>query len=101
VTKGCAFRGHGQAAYQSTSPYLLEDVGISSGSETILAFLPRPQAMSLVMESPKVGDLNAADFDAVFLPGGHGACFDLPVHPGLLGQLSAAYESGKVLAAVW
>ena len=54
-----------------------------------------------VMESAKLDDVNPVDFSAVFLPGGHGACFDLPVHEGLLKHLSAAYSSGKILAAVW
>ncbi|WP_443191762.1 type 1 glutamine amidotransferase domain-containing protein [Pseudomonas indica] len=44
--------------------------------------------------------LKAADFDAIFLPGGHGTMFDLPGHPEL-GRLLAEFdEQGKVWAAV-
>lgn len=57
--------------------------------------------MELVTESLRIEDVNAANFDAVFLPGGHGACFDLPVNEVLLKQLSDAYIAGKVVAAVW
>ena len=59
------------------------------------------QAMGKVTNSLKLEDVNAATFDAVFLPGGHGACFDLPESAELQKQLSAAYVAGKVVAAVW
>ena len=57
--------------------------------------------MEKVTNSLKLEDVNAATFDAVFLPGGHGACFDLPDSAELQKQLSAAYVAGKVVAAVW
>ena len=44
--------------------------------------------------------LSARDFDAIFLPGGHGTVFDLPGHP-VLGRLLAELEAlGKVWSAV-
>lgn len=43
---------------------------------------------------------SARDFDAIFLPGGHGTVFDLPGHP-VLGRLLGEFEAqGKVWAAV-
>jgi putative intracellular protease/amidase len=55
-----------------------------------------PQAMTKVTESLPLSSVDAATFDAVFLPGGHGVCFDLPNSETLQKQLSAAYTSGKV-----
>lgn len=43
---------------------------------------------------------SARDFDAIFLPGGHGAVFDLPGHP-VLGRLLGEFEAqGKIWSAV-
>lgn len=44
--------------------------------------------------------LDARDFDAIFLPGGHGTVFDLPGHPVLSRLLGDFDAQGKVLAAV-
>jgi|SRR5690554_4875299 len=44
--------------------------------------------------------LDARDFDAIFLPGGHGTVFDLPGHP-VLGRLLRDFDAlGKVWSAV-
>lgn len=45
-------------------------------------------------------DLKADDFDAVFVPGGHGTMFDLPDDPHLPGLIAAVYEGGGVVGAV-
>lgn len=34
--------------------------------------------MAKITNSVKLSDVRAADFDAVYLPGGHGTCYDLP-----------------------
>lgn len=44
--------------------------------------------------------LNAADYDAVFLPGGHGTMFDLPDNAELITLLNAFAADDKVIAAV-
>ncbi len=47
-----------------------------------------------------LADVKAADFDAVYLPGGHGPMVDLAVDPAL-GRLLVDFEaSGKVVAAL-
>ncbi|MDN3516279.1 type 1 glutamine amidotransferase domain-containing protein [Aquisalimonas lutea] len=45
-------------------------------------------------------DVRAEDFDAVFLPGGHGTMFDLPDNPALKALLEAFARADKVIAAV-
>lgn len=44
--------------------------------------------------------LRAADFDAVFFPGGHGTMFDLPDHPEVRRLVSEFAQADKVLASV-
>lgn len=48
----------------------------------------------------KLSDLSHERFDAIFLPGGHGAMYDLPTDQKLQSLLRDFYESGKVVAAV-
>jgi putative intracellular protease/amidase len=40
------------------------------------------------------------DFDAIFLPGGHGAMYDLPINQKLQTLLREFYEGNKTVAAV-
>lgn len=48
----------------------------------------------------KLSDVRATDFDAIFLPGGHGPMFDLPDNPDLQRLLREFYEAGKIISAV-
>lgn len=50
--------------------------------------------------SKKLDDVRAADYDAVFMPGGHGTMWDLPTSSGLARQLSNAWGEGRIVAAV-
>ncbi len=47
-----------------------------------------------------IRDVFANDFDAVFLPGGHGTMYDLPDNQILDQLVRDFYESGKIVAAV-
>jgi putative intracellular protease/amidase len=47
-----------------------------------------------------ISDVNAEDFDAIFLPGGHGTMFDFPDSEKLQKLLRNFYESDKIVAAV-
>ncbi|MDR7316468.1 type 1 glutamine amidotransferase domain-containing protein [Brevibacillus nitrificans] len=48
----------------------------------------------------KLQDVTSSNFDAIFLPGGHGTMFDLPKNAKLQELLRDFYESGKIVAAV-
>lgn len=50
--------------------------------------------------SKPVDAFDAAAFDAVFLPGGHGTMWDLPTSKALADLLTAASADDKVIAAV-
>jgi len=68
---------------------------------------PKPEEASnsaearAALEDTKVlASLSADDFDAIFLPGGHGTMFDLPNNEALQKLLGAFGEADKVIAAV-
>ncbi len=45
-------------------------------------------------------DVDIADYDGVYFPGGHGTMWDLPDHDGVQTVIRDAFESGKIVAAV-
>ncbi len=51
-------------------------------------------------DTPAVGRFEARNFEAIFLPGGHGTMWDLPDNPELGKLLSDAWRQGKVIGAV-
>jgi putative intracellular protease/amidase len=68
---------------------------------------PRPEqgdrwreARGALVETRTLDCFRAADFDAVFLPGGHGTMFDFPDDPDLQDLLVAAFARERVVAAV-
>jgi putative intracellular protease/amidase/sugar lactone lactonase YvrE len=69
--------------------------------------LPTPeqeQAWQTAIEASKqtvqLSEVNAAEFEAIFLPGGHGPMFDLPDNPDLQRLLREFHDAGKIIAAV-
>ena len=44
--------------------------------------------------------VNAAEFDAVFFPGGHGTMWDLPDDDGVTQAVEVAFAADKIIAAV-
>lgn len=58
------------------------------------------EAAKRLENTVKLDGLAHDRFDAIFLPGGHGAMYDLPADRKLQSLLRDFYESGKVVAAV-
>lgn len=57
--------------------------------------------MKVLDNSIPVSKVHTAElFDAVYVPGGHGCCFDMPESKELQAILAKAYEAGKVVASV-
>lgn len=55
----------------------------------------------LLENSQPVSAIPGADeFAAVYIPGGHGACVDLPEDEGVQQFLSAMFDAGKVVSSV-
>ena len=59
-----------------------------------------PAAQEVLANTVKLADINAADYDAVFYPGGHGPLWDLAEDPTSIALLEAMNASGKTLALV-
>lgn len=58
------------------------------------------EAEQRLRQTKPLAEVDAADFDAVFLPGGHGTMFDLPGNPQLAALLEGFAAEDKVIAAV-
>ena len=64
------------------------------------ALLADADAMRVLADTRKTGELKAADYAAVYVVGGKGAMFDLPRDAALSSLLADAYEHGAVIGAV-
>jgi putative intracellular protease/amidase/sugar lactone lactonase YvrE len=69
--------------------------------------LPTPEqetewysAIAASQQTVALSAVTSAEFDAIFLPGGHGPMFDLPDNRDLQQLLREFHESGKIIAAV-
>jgi putative intracellular protease/amidase len=63
-------------------------------------FLADPAAMAKLAATLPVAAVKAADYDAVFLPGGHGTMYDFPVSEALGRLVGAIADQGGVVGAV-
>jgi putative intracellular protease/amidase len=63
-------------------------------------FLQDVAAMQAAENTRRAADVNAAEFDAVFFPGGHGTMWDLPSDAGVIAAVNSAYAKGRVIASV-
>lgn len=67
---------------------------------SVARFRDDAQAMAGLQASLPVADARADEYDAVFLPGGHGTMWDLPDDRALIALLEATWAAGKPVAAV-
>jgi putative intracellular protease/amidase len=66
----------------------------------IRQFLADPAAMAKLAATRPLRDVGDAGYGAVFIIGGKGAMFDLPVNADLKALLAATHEAGGVVGAV-
>lgn len=57
-------------------------------------------AQAVLASTLKLADISAADFDAVFYPGGHGPLWDLAENASSIALIEATLAEGKPVAAV-
>lgn len=57
-------------------------------------------AIAASKQTFKLSEVTSIEFDAIFLPGGHGPMFDLPDNLDLQQLLREFYDAGKIIAAV-
>jgi putative intracellular protease/amidase len=58
------------------------------------------EVLTVLKSTPAITSLSAMDFDAIFLPGGHGTMYDMPSNQDLQHLLRDFAEADKVIAAV-
>src|SRR3954454_6131135 len=63
-------------------------------------FKQDPAARAVLADTARLADVTAADYDAVFYPGGHGPMWDLAEDPVSIALIEAFYDSNKPVAAV-
>ena len=63
-------------------------------------FLADAEAQRRCAATRVAAQMDAAGFDAIFFPGGHGAMWDLPTDQGVTLAVEAAYQANKIIAAV-
>jgi putative intracellular protease/amidase len=63
-------------------------------------FLNTPEAMARIASTAAIASIDAGDYDAVFLPGGHGTMWDLPESVALASVVGEVFERGGAVAAV-
>ena len=63
-------------------------------------FLADPAAQAQARATHVAGSVDAAAFDAVFFPGGHGTMWDLPGDEGVTRSVEAAFRSGALIVSV-
>lgn len=77
------------------------DVGsVAAFQADVPKFLEDPTVKAKLASAKKLSDVNAADYDAVFYPGGHGPVLDLATDPVNVKLASDFFRAGKVTAAV-
>jgi putative intracellular protease/amidase len=67
---------------------------------SVRRFLDDAEAVKALNNTKPVAELNAKDFDAVYLPGGHGCMWDMPENDALIRLVSEVYDKGGVIGAV-
>ncbi|HWP18946.1 MAG TPA: type 1 glutamine amidotransferase domain-containing protein [Burkholderiaceae bacterium] len=63
-------------------------------------FLTDETTQRLAASTRRVAEVDAAGYDALFFPGGHGTMWDLPHDEGVKRAVETAWAAGKVVAAV-
>lgn len=80
-------------------PKSLRD-GDAQQAESVLRFQEDAAAMAALRETLPVDRLEAAAFDALYLPGGHGCMWDLPESKPLARLIGTMFDDGKLVGAV-
>ncbi|EIE21884.1 class I glutamine amidotransferase-like protein [Coccomyxa subellipsoidea C-169] len=78
-------------------PMSLKDDYLTEPSKT---FLDSEAAMKELKNSPSVKSVNMDEYDALYIPGGHGIMIDGPKDPHLRKTVETAAKQGKVISAV-
>lgn len=67
---------------------------------SVRRFLDDEAATEAAHHSKPVADLDPNEYDALFLPGGHGTMWDFPNNPALARAITTMLDARKIVAAV-
>ena len=73
---------------------------IGGNPTSVDRFLQDKSASEAAENTPAVDTIDINQYDAIFLPGGHGTMWDLPQSASLTKIISQAYRENKIVAAV-
>jgi putative intracellular protease/amidase len=80
---------------------MLQEVGHVVGMDgTVHKHYEDRDFMNRLGATMKVADADPAAYDAIYMTGGHGVCFDFPRSEALANLTAKFYESGKIVSAV-
>lgn len=69
-------------------------------TEEVEKFLAEDATKGLLQDSTAVDKVEAEGFDAVYIPGGHGVCVDMPDSKAVQKFVAAVYDKGSVVGSV-
>ncbi|WP_137897812.1 type 1 glutamine amidotransferase domain-containing protein [Sphingomonas sp. 2SG] len=72
----------------------------SSQTDATRRFAADPEAQAALADTHVLAEQSAADFDAIFYPGGHGPLWDLAEDPRSIGLIETAIAADKPVALV-
>lgn len=73
---------------------------VGENSPSVERYLQDQTVVAATNNTPAIKNINHSQYNAVFLPGGHGTMWDLPNSKPLADIISQAYAQNKVVAAV-
>jgi putative intracellular protease/amidase len=73
---------------------------LGENPKSVDRFLQDGSAMAALKGTAHIDAVDWANYDAVFLPGGHGTMWDLPRSQALADVLARSFENGRVVSAV-
>jgi putative intracellular protease/amidase len=76
------------------------DDGEGDRPASVQRFMDDARAMSALTHSRPAAHITPHDYDAVYLPGGHGTMWDLPHSAAVAELISRAWDQGAIVAAV-
>ncbi|MFK8186656.1 MAG: type 1 glutamine amidotransferase domain-containing protein [Phormidesmis sp.] len=69
-------------------------------TETTIRFQSDKPSQEKLANTIPINEVQASDYDAIFLPGGHGPMWDFPTSADLINLIEAFDQENKVIASV-
>lgn len=73
---------------------------VEANKPSVVRFVQDATAMAALRDARAVSEAEAARYDGVFLPGGHGTMWDLPNNAALASLIGRLFDDGRAVSAV-